>query len=200
MLSPRDFALISRWRAEGVPLGAVLEALGTAGRHGRLRGPVTLARAASAVGDAWAVIRTGRAPGIQGRAPGAISLQEARRRWESASRREAAGSGLRELLTSLVRRMDAGEEPERLDLDLDRELPMAVSGALLAEADTSVRARVTTQRRPAQEVPDRTARRAVVDRLRRSLDLPRLALCEAEQGHDPRSPRKGAPARTPRRR
>jgi len=184
VLSPRDFALLSRWQREGVPLGTVLEALETAGRRPRSRGLVTLAYASAAVSDAWAVIREGRAPAIKPRALASISLEEARRRWAAASQSVALGSGLGDLLRALVRRLDAGEEPERLDLDLDRELPGAVSGAVLAEADRSARARIATGVRPAQEASEAAVRRAVVDRLRHSLDLPRLALCEGGRGPD----------------
>lgn len=177
VLSPRDFALLSRWQAVGVPLGTVLEAIAAAGR--RAHGPVTLTHVSRAVSEAWEVIRTGRAPDPS--SPGAFSLQEGRRKWLAASEARDSGPELGEMLAGLVRRLDSGEDPERLDRELDRELPRTAGRELLAEAERSVRARVARHLRPGQRADEAAILRAVADHLRQALELPRLGHCRDDR-------------------
>ena len=92
------------------------------------------------------------------------------------------GPGLRDLLVGLVTRLDTGDEPERLDRELDRELPSVVGEVLLAEAYGKARASIARVLRPGRDVSDASVRRAAVDHLRHSLELPRLAHCEDDRG------------------
>ncbi len=194
VLSPRDFALLSGWRRRGVPLGTVLEALEAAARRSASRGTApSLIYAARAVEEAWDVVRTGRAPTLPVREGRPLSLEGARGRWSAAMGRAPDRSPLGGLLARLLDRLDRGEDPARVDLDLDEELPGAVPGPLLARVQRDVRTRlVPFHGRMGEGAWSGTVRRAVADGLRAALDLPRLALCE--KGHGPRGERSGSKA------
>lgn len=185
LVSPRDWKLLADWHERGIPLGTILEALEAAakpiGRRGPSRGSPSLAYIATAVEEAWALIRAGRAM-VPREQPGPLPLfGQAVCAWNDARERASLDSPLHALLTTLLSHLDSGEEPREVDRLLDAALPGAVSPEVAsrakAESDRELalfRARMTPDALAA------TRQRRVQDRLRRSLGLPRLDLTERE--------------------
>jgi hypothetical protein len=176
VLSPRDWARIEHWYALGIPLQVVAEAMAAATERDRTKkSPLRLGRVAPLVEEAWAVILDGRraAPDAVGPSPQADPVDLWRRRKE----REPDGSPLAVLLEELTDRLEDGEDRQELDDALDRRLVATVDPALRTKVQREVDGDIEPFRGriPAERL-DATRHRACVNRLRRLLDLPRLAI------------------------
>jgi hypothetical protein len=180
VLSPRDWARIEHWCALGIPLEIVDEAMTAVTERGTTdKSTRRLAELAPLVEDAWAVILDGR------RAPrhevGPSVEADPLSLWRRRKEREPVGSPLAVLLEGFIDRFERGEDRHGLDAELDHCLVETVDPALRdsvqREVDSDVepfRGRIPADRLEA------TRRRACVDRLRRLLDLPRLAVTPKE--------------------
>jgi hypothetical protein len=179
VLSPRDYARVTAWHARGVPLGLVIETIEEkTGRHGGASRARGLARLAPAIEEAWEAVREGRlSTSARGAGDDLPPLEAAVGAWRRARAAAADGSPLQLLLDRLLAGRDGGDPPEDLDADLDRSLPAAVPAPLLAGAAAETHRELEPfRKRMEPSVFDATSRRSLADRLRRALDLPRLAL------------------------
>ena len=175
VVSPREFETIDAWRRRGIPLTVVLEVITNAGKRRSGRGPQALTALAHAVSEAWGVVAAGRAAPIVADARPARS--GARRAWEEARARCPETGRLRTLLTSLLADEAEGGAPEAVDAALDAALCGAVDEETLARAtEETARALAEFRGRMSEEEFQKTFSRALVDRLRGALVLPRLAL------------------------
>jgi hypothetical protein len=175
VLSPRDWSRVARWHALGIPLEIVEEAMDAALDKARsAEGARGIAELAPRVEAAWSVILDGRRSGAcEG---GIVATAEPTRCWRRRIETEPPGSPLSELLEALLGRLDRGEAEEALDDELDRRLPESVEPSLRDRVSAEV-ARETEPFRTRMSAGrlEATRHRATVDRLRRALDLPRLA-------------------------
>jgi len=130
VLSPRDWSRIEDWRRRGIPLAIVVEAMVAAARpeRPRRRSP-RLSDVTALVEEAWSVLVEGRlaspdeaGPGLDGLDPSGL--------WRRRMAAAPPDSPLARLLAELIARWEAGEEPERIDAELDRRLGAAVDPAL----------------------------------------------------------------------
>ncbi len=179
VLSARDFARVTDWHARGVPLGLVLEVLSEKNRQapGGLSAGRALARIAPAVEEAWQTVREGRIPALPDAVAGPLPpIARAIDAWRRA-RDAAPGTPLAALLGRLLERQESGQPTERLDAELDLSLAAAAPAALVSRAESDAERELGPfRRRMEASAFEATRRRSVVDRLRRTLDLPRLAL------------------------
>ncbi len=180
VLSPRDWRLISEWYERNIPLAVVLESLEAAAAAGS-RSRSALARGglgvvARAVDEAWRTIREGLASGAHagpGPAGETVAPIEA---WRATCRR-TSHLPLARLLEELVHRFERGEPAAALDQALDARLDEACEPGVAAAARAAARDELASYReRMSAEAFATSLRRAVVDRLRRDLGLPRLAM------------------------
>ena len=176
VLSPRDWTRIADWHERGIPLEIVEEAMIDAvERDRRKAGTRRLADLAPLVEEGWAAIVDGRrAASESGAEPQSTSDPE--QLWGQRAEAEPRDSPLGRLLRELVARRAKGEEAAAVDRELDRLLPETVARSLRERAEEEIskelepyRERMTPQRL------ESTRRRARSERLRRWLDLPRLA-------------------------
>ena len=174
-VSPREFETIDGWRRRGIPLTVVLEVIANAGKRQSGRGPQAITALAKAVSEAWEVVAAGRAaPTVKDARP---SRSDARRAWEEALAFCPETGELRTLLTGLLAEEAEGAAPEAVDAALDASLAGAVPEPVLAEATAATaRALGDFRGRMSEEEFRKTFARALADRLRRTLALPRLAL------------------------
>jgi len=175
VLSRRDWSRIEQWYALGIPLGLIDEVIAEAAMPNR-RGnrPRRLSDLAGHVEQAWAVVVEGRiATEGSTLAPGSVDPATC---WEGRIEDEPAGSALAGLLEELLSRYRAGEAPSIVDEELDRRLGSAVDPLTDATVDREVERELAPYRdRLSAEQLAATRGRARVARLRRRLDLPRLA-------------------------
>lgn len=175
VVSPREFEAIDGWRRRGIPLAIVLETLKAAAarRSGRL--PRSLTALTPAIEDAFSVVASGRIATAVGEPVPARA--DARRAWEAALARCPEGTPLHALLTSLLDEEAQGGEAAALDASLDASLPDAVHPAELSGAREETRSRLADFRaRMSAEEFRTTFDRALVERLRLTLALPRVSL------------------------
>jgi hypothetical protein len=175
VVSPREFAAIDGWRRRGVPLTVVLEVIGEAGKRGSGGSGKALTGLARAVEDAWSVVAAGR---VTQEAAGSLPARsDARHAWQACLARCPEGVPLRTLLVALLAQEAGGVPGPALDAALDDALPGAVPAVTLKaareETDGALRA---FRGRMSDEELQATFARALVDRLRATLGLPRLAL------------------------
>ncbi len=175
VVSPREFETIDAWRRRGIPLTVVLEVITDAGKRRSGRGPQALTALSHAVLDAWGVVAAGRlAPVV---ADARASRSDARRTLEDALARCPEAGRLHTLIVSLLDEEAAGAAPEALDAALDAALPDAVTETALSEAtEETALALAEFRSRMSQDEFRKTFLRAVTDRLRRTLLLPRFSL------------------------
>jgi hypothetical protein len=175
LVSPREYETIEGWRRRGIPLTVVLEVITHAGKRRSRRGPQAITALAKAVAEAWDVVAAGRtAPDVATARP---TPSDARRAWEEALERSPETGALRTLLTGLLAREAEGAAAEAVDAALDASLAGAVPEPVLAEATAeTARALGAFRERMSEDEFRKTFARALVDRLRRTLALPRLAL------------------------
>ena len=180
VLSPRDFRYVADWHARGVPVALVLEGIEAAAtrRRGRSSRPrtITLAYVAPGVEEAWGVVLAGRMVDPAQRRACPADPASIRQRWVDAAARAGDGSALGRLVAGGIRSLDAGDDAAAVDLALDAALveaaPEGMVRAIAARVDADLQA-FAARMKPSGLIT--TQRRAVVDRLRQSLDLPRLS-------------------------
>jgi hypothetical protein len=199
LLSPRDFALLSEWRALGVPIQAIEQGIDDAFSRREERGAVgrvnSLSYCRDAVLSAWerlaetAVGRgTGRTAGEAGGADPAAALAElASRLEEAAAARPDLGAAFepaRKSLARLAERAPAGGDPASIEASLarlDKKLASSLYDALPAAEREELDADVASQLSRAKvrlddETADKTRRALRRRGLRELLRLPRLSL------------------------
>lgn len=178
LLSPRDWDLVSGWHRDRVPLRIVVEVIEEAGRRTAAKGSTfaSLAYVAREVEEAWRLVRSDRATE---RAAGRLPLagrDEILAEWARVAREAPRDEPLAAALRSILARLHAGE---RFDADA------AVDDALLASAPEGERAAAERDSdaalapwrgRMSAEAYGSTRRRAIIDRLRAALGIPRLSL------------------------
>ena len=188
VVSPREFDAIDAWRRRGIPLGVVLEVLADFGKRHVGRTPKALTSLARAVEEAWSVVASGRAaPTVTDAQP---TRSDARRAWQEALGRCLEGGRLHALLTRLLDEESEGAAAPALDAALDLKLPESVSEEVLASAtEQTLRTLEVFRRRMSEEEFHKTLARALVDRLRADVGLPRLALTRRGPSRQPSPPR-----------
>jgi hypothetical protein len=196
VLSPGEWSMLCDWHERGVPLSLVKEVMEErqARRSSRRKsgesGLRSLRYIAPAVEEAWGVVVQGRLADahaeVRGAGEGVAGESEARstarasEAWAHCRQRAPEDSALRDLLCELLDRLERGAVPEELDVELDSRLTSTVPEALRQVAEDDVDARLAPHRqRMDPSIFQETRRRAVVDRLRRSLGLPRLSTSAA---------------------
>jgi len=175
VVSPREFEAIDAWRKRGVPLSIVLEVISAGGKRRTRRGPTALPALNHAVSEAWNVVAAGRA------APSAVDTlparSDARHAWDEALTRSPQEGRLRELLSGLLAKEARGGDAQAIDTALDASLPGAVPEPVLRHAtEETSRALSGFRGRMSDEEFQKMFARALVDRLRSALALPRLTL------------------------
>ncbi len=182
ILSPRDWALVENWHDRGVPLQAVLETIeevATRPHRKRRRARIGLGLFARAVEESWEAIRDGRLRARAARTGALPRWSEARDAWVAARDRAGGVPALAGLLSELIGEIERGGEPGTIDRELDERLPGAVPADVLETAKMAAgRGLAPFRGRFAPDVFAATCRRAIADRLRRMLGLPRLALTD----------------------
>ena len=177
VLSQREWEMICDWYAREVPLELVREALEAASAvsaPGRRSGrPRSLAYVAPAVEEAWSVVRDGK---LVEHLPSVAEEDRSASACRSRRCAEPENSRVAELLDDLLGRLGQGEPGAELDLELDDRLAAAVPADLLLEVEVRLSIELGAFRdRMTGEVYRTTYARAVADRLRGRLGLPRLA-------------------------
>lgn len=175
VLSRRDWSRIEHWYAVGIPLGLIDEVIAEAAapdqRPKRLR---RLSDLAGRVEQAWAVVVEGRVA-TEGSTTAPSSFDPAVC-WDRRIASEPAGSALAGLLAELLSRYRAGEGPSLVDDELDRRLDAAVDPLTEEAVEREVDRELAPYRgRLDAEQLAATRTKARLERLRRRLDLPRLA-------------------------
>ncbi len=175
VVSPREYAAIDAWRRRGVPLAIVLEVLNAESRRRTGRLPRSLSSLRHPVEEAWSAVAGGRAAaGTPALFPPGPTAREA---WGSALHSIPEATPLRALLERLLKAEGEGASPEALDAELDAALPEAVPRAE-RERETEEASRDLSgfRRRMSADEFRATLARALADRLRSSLALPRLSI------------------------
>ena len=175
VLSPREFELVAAWRRDGVPLRVVLEVLD---HEGRRRGGAakSLRAVASAVREAASVVASGRATTAPPRPAAPAPMTGTIARWRAALA-TAEHAPLRELLAGVLHDAAQGVPASTLDETLDRDLPLRAHEPIVRAATEEARRGLEPFRARMDAVEhERALRRAVVDRLRDALGLPRASL------------------------
>jgi len=175
VLSPKDWALISDWHAREIPLALIVESMRHAAERPSGRSaPRNLGYIAAAVEEAWQVVLDGRLahPPAPPRRPPVADPVEA---WRRCIASEDPESALRRLLSESLEAFEAGETAGAIDLRVNDELDASVSGELRAAIHDQVDAELAPfAERMDGPTLEKTRRAAIVDRLRRVLELPLL--------------------------
>ena len=185
VLSPKDWVLISDWHARAIPLPLILESMRHAAeRPGRRAAPRNLAYVAPGVEETWQVVLDGRrgSSALPTRRPAAVP--DPIEAWRARREAEGGNSPLGRLLGDLLDAHENGEAAEAIDLRLDESLDTRVPEGLLDTTRDQVDADLAPFVERMDDVTfDRTRRAAIVDRLRRALNLPFLdRSCQGRQG------------------
>lgn len=177
VLSPRDWRVLASWHARGVPVALVLETMDevVAKKKGAL--PRSLSYCVRAVEESWRAVQEGRAlrAGEVGRgAP--RPAEDTAAPWEAAVGSGRLPVALSRAVDELVRLLRDGEDPRTVDDRLDRVL---CAGETAPEAHSRARseallALAAYEGRMTRPAWTRTLERAVADRMRNALGLPRL--------------------------
>ena len=177
VVSPREFEAIDSWRRRGIPLSVVLEVIAGAGKRRSGKSPRGLTAIAHDVESAWAVVAAGRT-GLSA-APAAPPRDADRHPWAQALERAPQGTPLHALISGLLTEALEGQDAASLDAALDRSLGgtapqdiVEVTRLDVARELESFRARMNAEEFQSM------LRRALADRLRGKLSLPRLALAK----------------------
>jgi hypothetical protein len=181
VLSPRDFEHVRGWHARGIPLAVIRGAIDAfaAGRPSR-RKPRGLYALAAAIEEEWVALTQGRIAPVAADATGGGSAPVGEAPL-CAWRRVAAAPDTPPALAALLARLLAAHAAGAAAHDLDPELDAALPGVVAAEVAAAVEAELDRdlapwrERLPAPELA-RTRQRGRVERLRRRLGLPALAL------------------------
>lgn len=174
VLSRKDWGWIDRWHARGVPLDVMRQAmLAAAARRPGAEPFRSLNALAPAIEEAWRVVLDGRLDGATRQVPAASDPSGG---WRRAVHDLPDDSELAAVLLELLTRLDEGVAPGTLDDELDHRLPQLVSPPLLERLQRETDHALTPYRaRMSAEQYARTRRRSLHERLRRSLQLSRLA-------------------------
>ncbi len=188
VVSPREFEAIDAWRRRGIPLAVVLEVLDAFGKRHVGKAPKALTALTRAVFEAWSVVAAGRAaPSVTDARP---QRAEALRAWEDALGRSGEGTPLHALLTRSLAEVVRGEAGPIVDAVLDASLPGAVPEEMLARATGQTRSALEEFRgRMSDDEFRKMLARALADRLRETLGLPRLALTRPDPARQSTPPR-----------
>jgi hypothetical protein len=180
VVSPREFEAIDGWRRRGVPLAVVLEVIGVFGKRRSGRAPKALTALSRAVDEAFAVVAAGRAgPSLADARP---LRSDALRAWKEVLDRYREGAPLQVLLTRLLSDAAKGVSAHDIDAMLDASLAGAMPDDMLAIAtEGTERALHGFRRRMSEEEFRKTFARALADRLRATLGLPRVSLTRASE-------------------
>ena len=175
VLSRRDWDLLSSWFERCIPLQLIREALQPHGRTVK-KPPRTLSHVSMAVEDAWAVVLQGRIATHTDELQPSDDMATALTHWTTRSSAEVDGSPLHSLLHELLGRLASGDSPGMLDRILDERLFKASPARILDDIEQAVAGELSEFR---EKMPpaalERTRVHAILDRLRRELDLPRLS-------------------------
>ena len=178
VLSPSDWRWISEWHERGIPLELIVDCLDAAEERRRAgRGakrPRGLSYLAAAVDESWSVILDGRVSQEVREVSGAS--REPPEAWRRRLEQEPSGSPLQALLAVLLADLEAGTDAERVDEALESSLHESVPPALREAAEAEARSWLESHRSSmSPEEFENAVQRAAVVRLRRRLQLPRLA-------------------------
>ncbi len=175
VLSPRDWAYLSDWFARGVPLDIVFDALSEATRPRRSPRRLSLGHLAPAVEEAHRAWVEGKAI-VRDTAESPLpSREEVQAIWSAAAAR--CGERLKDAIEGSTAILRRGGDAERADDALDDALPGCAPPGLSDRARAEAgRALAPFRGRMSAPAFEETLRRAVADRLRRLLGLPRVAL------------------------
>jgi hypothetical protein len=173
VLSPRDFELVDGWRRRGIPLSVVLEVLEDRAKRRGAGGGRSLAHLVPAIEEAWMAVSAGRA--VRAIAPSGRTDTGPRAVWGATLARLPDDSQLKTLLEQLVAEAETGVGADVLDARLDEALPALVPAELRVRVEhESALALASFRTRMRREEFARTSARALADRLRTALSLPRL--------------------------
>lgn len=177
VLSPRDWTTLAGWHARGIPLPLVLETLEeVAARKGGTPAR-SLRYFVRAIEESWLAVLDGRAIRHRPDACAKPGRGESRESpWSAATRAGDSPPALERLLDDLAAALERGEDPAKVDETLDRAL---ADGSIAPDLHRAAREgalealRDYRGRMPAAAW-NKTLTRAVVERMRRALGLPRL--------------------------
>ena len=181
-LSSSDYDRITQWHERGIPVELILECLDAADERRRAgRGakrPRGLSYLAGAVDESWSVILEGRVsqPVQEVAQDASPDSREPLEAWRRRAGEEPGASPLKALLDRLLADLEAGADAEQIDEALDVALSPAVPPELREAAEAEARSWLEGHRSKlsAQDF-EKAVRRAATVRLRRRLQLPRLA-------------------------
>jgi hypothetical protein len=192
LLSPKDFALIQRWRELGIPLGDVLLGIAEAFDRRVERGALTKINSVSycegAVLEAWERNASARV-GKEGAEPGRLDTDAILERLAEAM--ESAGNGRKELsepalkASRSIRRLKAsGRSAEQIEdslMRLEKRFLRDAAAALAAEEYAAIEAEVDRRMDPDRNTMEtralhRTREILIRRKLRAQLGVPRLSL------------------------
>lgn len=177
VLSPKDWSTLALWHARGIPLPLILETLDEVAAKKRGGHPRSLRYFVRAVEESWQAVVDGRAirhRNADGRDSSGSESREAP--WTAAMRSGGLPPALAGLLGDLREDLARGVESTTVDEALDRALAAgAVAPDVHREARESAFEALREYRdRMPPDAWEKTLERAVVERLRRRLGLPRL--------------------------
>ena len=179
VLSPRDWNVLAGWQARGVPLAMVLEAIDEVAAKKKGAAPRSLTYFVRAVEESWRTVQEGRALRVGETPHGTLQGEGDRAEpWEAAVRSGRLPGPLSRAVGELVARLREGEDPRPVDDELDRIL---FAGIKAPEAHARAHAEALAalaayERRMTRPAWSRTLERAVTDRMRLALGLPRIRL------------------------
>ncbi len=174
ILSPKDWEIVAAWHARGIPLEIVEQAIEAAAERRTGGKPRGLSYLSSAVEEGWSVVREGRRPEGD---PSPEASQEAvpEKAWIQRVAAEPDGSALGTLLERLLARLEAGEDPVQLDLELDAQVVDAAAESLVTAVREEIFVEVEPFRaRMGDTQFNSTIESAMAQRIRIRLNLPRL--------------------------
>ena len=155
-------------------MGLIDETLRSAARPERGREARDLAQLGPAIEESWVVVLQGRT--AQHSAEPRSIPADPRASWSSRILEEPPDSPLARTLTTLLARLDRGDDPEVLDGELDRQLPEIAPAQLVGRVLAALERELSEYRSRMSTDRLRTTRRLACEkRLRHALQLPRLA-------------------------
>lgn len=177
VLSPRDWTTLASWHAQGIPLPLILETLDEVAAKKGGAYPRSLRYFVRAVEESWQAVVDGRAirhRGAEGSEPQRAESPETP--WGAPTGSIARPPAVERLLEELSEALARGAERATVDERLDRALAAgSVAPDLLRAArEAALEALREYRDRMPADAWEKTLDRAVVERLRRALGLPRL--------------------------
>jgi len=168
VLSEREWELMCDWHTRGVPAPLIEETMAEVVARRRTT-PRSLTFIAQAVEESWRAVVDGRT------APAAERGRRPVEHWRRVAGDAATSAELGARIAALLDELDRGAAPAELDRRLDETIVGLVDPETLRAAEEAVDRRLAGfAGRLDPETLAMTRRRAVVERLRASLGLPRL--------------------------